>query len=145
VSGFRVRSSHATARWLLGGTWLALATLKILHPPATPLDRLAEHLAIGPSLFRVGYWFSVAVESAVGLGLLAPWRRELAYWASFCISGLALTGWLFVEPLRSGCVCLGTVVRLGIYSKLVLILWLLAASYYLVARYAVRPRGTDAS
>lgn len=120
-------------RRVLGLAWLSLAAAKSLFPAVTESASLARRLGMPVAAFLIGYWLAVAFEAAVGLGNLRG-RGSLWPKLSFIAAGIALLTWLFVEPLRNSCVCIGELVKLGSEAKLVLILYLLTASYMGVAR-----------
>jgi len=96
------------SRVVLGGLWIALGAGQLVEPTGLA-HALATHLAVTDRVARALAWGVVAVEFALGLGLVASrrvrWLRPLGP-ISLVISTALLALVVLVEDLRA-CPCFG--------------------------------------
>jgi hypothetical protein len=128
-------------RRLLGFSWLCLAFLKMVFPDERAIAVLHRHVGLTEAGSGILVLVVATVEACVGAGLL--WSGSRGLWASvsFVLASTLLFAWLLVEPLRSHCGCLGSVVGLSVGGKGLLVLCLVLCSYALMGAELVRGRG----
>lgn len=113
---------------------MLLGIAKAAVPANREMASLESVVGIPASVLVAGYWALTCFELLVGAGLLAGRRPDACARASFVLSAAAGVVWIAVVPLRSGCPCLGALIRLSGPAKAAMIAALFGGSFALLWR-----------